>query len=323
MKAAMYDHYGPPEVVELRDIAKPIPARNELLIKVVATTVTSADWRARSLEVPSGFGPLARLSFGLTAPKQQILGTELAGVIEATGEDVRGFKPGDAVIAFTGLKFGCHVEYKTVPEDGMVVHKPANLTFEHGAALAFGGGTAWHFLQAKGRVQPNENVLIIGGCGAVGSSAVQLARHLGAKVTAVCSTPNVELVRSLGANHVIDYTKEDFAQGGEIYDVIFDTVGAARISHSSNALKPGGRLLLCAEGMSEMLTIPVRNLFGRKKIIAGTADERFEYLQALARLAETGEFTPLIDRTYPLADIREAHAYVAAGRKRGSVVVLV
>lgn len=320
MKAIVYTKYGPPDVLQLKQIAKPTPKDNEVLIKVHVTTVTAGDWRARTLKVPKGFGLISRLVFGIFKPRQPILGTELAGEIESVGKDVKKFKVGDQVFAFSGAKMGCYVEYKTMPEDGPLAIKPANLTFEEAAAISFGGTTALNFLR-KGKIQKGEKVLINGASGGVGTALIQLAKHFGAEVTAVCSTGNLKLVKSLGADHVIDYTKEDFTQNGETYDIIVDTVGTAPFSRSKGSLKRGGRLLMVLGSLPDMLQIPWVSLTTDKKIIAGPAAGRAEDLRFLAKLAEAGEFKPVIDRRYPLEQIAQAHRYVDKGHKKGNVVV--
>ena len=320
MKAVVYERYGPPEVLQLQEVDKPTPKDNEVLIKTHATTVTSGDWRVRSLNVPAGFGLMTRLVFGVSRPKQPILGTELAGVIESVGNDVKKFKVGDQVFAFSDTAMGCHAEYKCMPEDGAVALKPPNLTFEEAAALSFGGTTALDFFR-RGRLQNGERVLVNGASGAVGTAAVQLAKHFGADVTGVCSTANLELVRSLGASHVVDYTQEDFTQNGETYDVIVDTAGSAPFSRSKASLKEGGRLLMVLGGLPDMLQIPWVSMTSSKKVIAGPAAGRAEDLRFLAGLAETGEFKPVIDRRYPFEQIAEAHRYVDTGRKKGNVVI--
>lgn len=242
MKAIVYERYGPPEVLHLKEVEKPTPKNNEVLIKTYATTVTSGDWRVRSLSVPAGFGLLMRLVFGVSRPRQPILGSELAGIIESVGKDVSKFKVGDPVFAFSDAAMGCHAEYKCMAEDGAVAPKPSSLTFEEAAALSFGGTTALDFLR-RGKLKSGESVLVNGASGAVGTAAVQLAKHFGAIVTAVCSTANVGLVTSLGASHVIDYTQEDFSQNGKTYDLIVDTAGTAPFSRSKVSLKNGGRFL--------------------------------------------------------------------------------
>lgn len=320
MKAIVYERYGPPEVLQLKEVEKPTPKDNEVLIKTHATTVTSGDWRVRSLNVPVGFGLIMRLVFGVRKPKQPILGTELAGVVESVGKDVKTFKVGDQVFAFSDAGMGCHAEYKCIPEDGAVALKPPSLTFDEAAALSFGGTTALDFLR-RGKLQRGERVLVNGASGGVGTAAVQLARHFGADVTGVCSTANMELVRSLGASHVIDYTKDDFTQNGETYDVIVDTVGTAPFSRCKASLKEGGRLLMVLAGLPDMLRIPWVSMTSSRKVIAGPATGRAEDLRFLAELAEAGEFKPVIDRRYPFAQIAEAHRYVDTGRKKGNVIV--
>lgn len=320
MKAVVYTTYGPPEVLRFTEVPKPIPKDNEALIKILATTVTAADWRVRSLDVPVGFGLISRLVLGISKPKQPILGTELAGEVESVGKDVRKFKAGDPVFAFSGISMGCHAEYKCMPEDGAVVLKPANLTYDEAAALSFGGTTALDFFR-RGKLQRGEKVLVNGASGAVGSAAVQLAKHFGADVTGVCSSANLVMVKSLGARHVIDYTQEDFTRNGETYDVIVDTAGTAPFTRSKGSLKERGRLLQVLGSLPDLLRVPWVSLTSSKKIIAGPAAERAEDLRFLARLAETGEFKPVIDRRYPFEQIVEAHRYVDTGRKKGNVVI--
>ena len=322
MKAIVYERYGSPDVLELREVTKPSPKNNELLIKVNATTVTSGDWRARSLEMPAGFGFLGRLVFGVSGPRQPILGTELSGDIEAVGKDVRKFKVGDQVFAFTGASMGCHAEFKCISQDASVALKPANLSYDEAAALSFGGTTALNFFR-RAKLQSGEKVLINGASGGVGTAAVQLAKHFGAEVTAVSGGANLEMVRALGADHVIDYSKQDFTANGETYDVIVDTVGTTPFSRSKRSLKKNGRLLLVLGGLADMLRAPWVSMTSDKKVIAGPATDRAEDLRFLAGLAEGGEFKPVIGRRYPLDQIREAHAYVDSGRKRGNVVITV
>ena len=320
MKAVVYERYGPPEVLQLKEVEKPTPKDHEVLIKAHATTVTSGDWRVRSLNVPFGFRLITRLAFGISRPRQPILGAELAGVIESVGKGVSKFKVGDQVFAFSDAAMGCHAEYKCMPEDGAVELKPVNLTYDEAAALSFGGTTALDFFR-RGKLQSGERVLINGASGGVGTAAVQLARHFGADVTGVCSTANMELVRSLGASHVIDYTQEDFTQNGETYDVIVDTVGTAPFPRSKDSLKEGGRLLMVLGGLPDVLQIPWVSMTSSKKVIAGPAAGRAEDLRFLAGLAEAGEFKPVIDRRYPFEQIADAHRYVDTGRKKGNVVI--
>lgn len=322
MKAVVYEKYGPPEVLHFTEIEKPTPKPNEVLIKVHATTVTSGDWRVRSLTVPTGFRLITRLVFGFNRPRQPILGTELAGVVESVGKDVRKFKVGDDVFAFSDLAMGCYAEYKCMSEDGAVALKPRNLSYDEAAALSFGGTTALDFFR-RGKLQRGESVLVVGASGGVGTAAVQLAKHFGAKVTAVCSTSNVPLVLSLGAEEIIDYTKEDFTKNGVTYDVIVDVVGTAPFGRRKTSLKEGGRLLMVLAGLPDMLRIPWVSMTSRKKVIAGPATARGDDLRFLASLAEAGEFKPVIDRRYPFDKIVEAHRYVDGGHKKGNVIVTV
>jgi NADPH:quinone reductase-like Zn-dependent oxidoreductase len=320
LKAIVYERYGPPDVLEVRDVAKPTPKDNEVLIRTHATTVTAGDCRVRSLHMPTGFGLIARLVLGVSKPRQPILGSELAGTVESVGKDVKRFKAGDEVFAFTGARLGCHAEYKCMPEAGAVALKPVNLTLDEAAAISSCGTTALDFLR-RGRLQRGEKVVINGASGGVGTAAVQLGRHFGAEVTGVCSTANMELVRSLGAKHVIDYTKQDFTENGETYDVIVDTAGTAPFSRSKGSLKEKGRLLLVLGGLPDLLGAPWVSMSSSKKVIAGPATGRPDDLRFLATLAEAGEFTPVIDRRYPFGQIVEAHRYVDTGRKKGNVIV--
>ncbi len=323
MKAAVYSRYGAADVVTIKEIDKPAPKANEVLIRIRATTVSSGDWRVRSLSMPPGFALLARPALGLFGPRKPVLGTELSGDVEAVGADVRAFKPGDAVIAFPGGSFGCHAEYRTMPETGAIARKPANLSYEEAAALSFGGMTALDFLKNKGNIQPGDKVLVVGASGAVGSAAVQLARHFGAEVTGVCSAASRALVMSIGAGKVIDYSREDFTANGETYDIILDAAGTAPYARCKTSLKENGRLLLVLSGLSALLQMPWVALTSRRRIFAGPAAENPRDLAILSELAEQGAFKPLIDRVYPLERIVEAHTYVDTGRKKGSVVITV
>jgi NADPH:quinone reductase-like Zn-dependent oxidoreductase len=321
MKAVVVERYGPPEVLRIKERPTPRPKEDEILIRINATTVTSADWRIRSQTVPTGFGLIMRLVFGLRKPRQPILGSELAGEVAAIGHDVSRFQVGERVFAFSDVRMGCHAEYIVVAEDGMVVPIPSGLTDDTAAALSFGGTTALDFLR-RGKVQRGDRLLVNGASGAVGTAVVQLARHFGAEVTGVCSGANVDLVRSLGAAHVIDYTQTDFTRNGETYDVIVDTVGTAPFSRCRRSLKDGGRLLLVLAGLPEMLKGLWVSLTSRHTVIAGPATVKREDLRQLAALAEAGDFHPVIDRIYPLDQIVEAHRYVDTGRKKGNVIIL-
>lgn len=321
MKAFVCEQYGPPEVLRLREVAAPIPKNNEVLVRIRATTVTTADSRIRAMRMPRGFGLPGRLAFGFAKPRQPVLGSALAGEIVACGKNVTRFKPGDRVFAMSGMRLGCHAEYQCVPEDGAVAHKPPNLEYAEAAALPFGGTTALDFFR-RGRLKKGERILINGASGSVGSAAVQLARHRGAEVTGVCSTPHAELVRALGAQRVIDYTREDFTQSGERYDVIMDIAGAAPFARVRDSLAPGGRLLLVLCGLPEMLKAPWQSLISGKKVIAGPAAERQEDIVLLAELAATGAFKPVIGHCYDFAEMVEAHRRVDLGHKPGNVAVI-
>lgn len=321
MKAAVYTRYGAPDVVSVRDIPKPQPKRDEVLIRICASTVSSGDWRARSLVMPTGMGLMGRLVFGVFGPRKTVLGTELSGVIEAVGEAVTKFSPGDEVIAYPGGRFGGHAEYITLPENAAIAGKPANTSFEQAAAIPFGGDTALDFLRDKGGIESGERVLVNGASGAVGSAAVQIAKSFGADVTGICSGANMDLVRDLGATHVIDYTREDFTANGEKYDIIIDTVGSAPWSRSKPSLAPTGRLLIVSGGLGDMLRASFVSRKGGKKLIVGVANGSAENLRTLVGMVDTGDFSPMIDRCYPLDQIAQAHAHVDTGRKKGSVVI--
>lgn len=320
MRAIVYHRYGPPDVLRLEEVKKPVPKDHEVLIKVRATTVTSGDWRVRSLDVPAGFRLISRLIFGVFRPRQPILGTELAGVVESVGKDVTRFKAGDEVFAYSDASMGCHAEYKALPETAPVALKPADLTFEEAAALSFGGTTALAFLR-KGKIRRGEKVLINGASGSVGTAAVQLARHFGAHVTGVCSGANLDLVKSIGADRVIDYTKKDFAGSGETYDIIVDTAGTVPFSRGQHALREGGRLLLVLGRLTDLLQIPWVSLTSSKRVIAGPVSGQAEDLRFLAKLVEAGAFKPVIDRQYRFEHMTEAHRYVDQGHKKGNVVI--
>ena len=321
MKAAIYERYGGPDVVAVREVPKPAPGAGEVLIRVHATTVSAADWRIRSLDLPRGFGLLARPLFGFFRPRRQILGTELAGVIEETGAGVTSWHAGDAVIAFPGVRMGAHAEYVMMPADGKIVAKPANVSFEEAAALCFGGLTALHFLRLA-QVRAGERVLVNGASGAVGVAAVQLARDMGAHVTGVASGANEALVRSLGAERFIDYTREDFTAGAETYDVIVDTAGTAPLSRCLNVLPKGGRLAVVLGTFGDILRAPWQNRTSGRKVFVGSGPEPLEDVRHLAELAAAGRYRAVIDSTYPLERIVDAHRLVDSGRKRGSAVVV-
>jgi len=321
MKAAVYTRYGGPEVVTIRDVPTPEPKDNEVLIRTHATSVNTADWRIRSLNVPTGFKLLMRLVFGITGPRKQILGTELSGVIEKVGVNVTRFKPGDAVIADSGTGLGCHAEYKTMPETGAMVLKPASLSFELAAALCFGGTAALYFLKNLGKIKPGDSVLVNGASGTTGLAFVQLAKHFGATVTGVCSARNQKLVLSVGASETIDYTSQDFTANGQTYDIIVDTVGTAPWARSKASLKETGRLLAVFGPASDMLRAPFVSRKRGRKLMTGTTHASNEDLSFLTTLAKTKAFVPVLDCVLPFKEIQAAHARVDSGRKVGSVVM--
>lgn len=320
MKAAVYRRYGPPEVVDVEDVPLPIPGLNDVLIRVRATTVSSADWRILSMSMPHGFGMFGRLAFGIRAPRRSILGTELSGDVVAAGSAVQNFSLGDAVIAFPGARLGAHAEYCCMTETGALVHKPPHLGYEAAAALAFGGTTALDFFR-RAKLVARDTVLINGASGTVGSAMTQVAAAAGAEVTAVCSGANADAVSQLGAARVIDYNAIDFAAERRRYDVIVDTVGTAPYARARNALTKNGRLLLVLATLPELLRAPWVTLTTGHRVIAGPVAERLDDLHTIVHMASEGRFTPLIDCCLPFSDIRLAHARVATARKRGSVVV--
>jgi NADPH:quinone reductase-like Zn-dependent oxidoreductase len=325
MKAIVYTEYGPADVLHLQEVEKPTPKDNEVLIKVHATSVTAGDCNARGFVfVPPGFGFLPRLMFGLRKPKQTILGMELSGEVVGVGKDVKQFKSGDPVFGTTREKYGAYAEYACLAENADLVMKPANLTFEEAASIPFGAMTALYFLRDVAKLQRGQKVLIIGASGCTGVYAVQLARLYEAEVTGVCSTANVQLVKSLGADKVIDYTQEDFTQNGETYDVIFDMVtGQASFARYQGSLKPNGLYLAGAGGLKEFAQMAWTALTGGKKVVAAMVPDRREDLVFLRGLLEAGQLKPVIDRRYPLEQTAEAHRYADTGHKKGSVVIIV
>ena len=322
MKAVVYHEYGSPDVLKLEEIEKPSPKDNEILVKVRATTATVADIRSRSFTVPPSFWLPARISLGLRKPKKPILGMEFAGEIESVGKDVKRFKKGDQVFAATLIGFGAYAEYKCLPEDAAISIKPSNITYEEAAALPIGARTALHYLK-KANLQPGQKVLVYGASGSVGTYAVQLANGFGADVTGVCSTANVELVRSLGADKVIDYTVEDFSQNGETYDVIFEAVDKSSFSACMRALKADGIYLNVTIPLPTMQMLWTKMTSSKKLMLGENPPERAEDLIFLKELVEAGKLKPVIDRCYPLEQIVEAHRYVDRGHKKGNVVITV
>jgi NADPH:quinone reductase-like Zn-dependent oxidoreductase len=322
MKAAVYHTYGGPEVVEIRDLPMPSPKANEVLIEVHASTVSSGDWRARSLAMPAGFGAMGRLVFGIRKPRQPILGTEFSGRVTAVGSTVTRFKVGDDVFGFAGAAMGSHAEYRTMPEDGYLAPKPRNLSYEEAAALSFGGMTALRYLR-HARLARGERIAINGASGCIGVAAIQLAKHFCAHVTAISSGANTELSKSLGADEVVDYTKEDFTQNGQRYDVILDAAGTAPFSRIKDSLTSHGRFIPVLGSLSDLARAPFVNATSQRRIVSGIVRSHSGDPVLLGELAAKRVYRAVIDRAYDLEQIVEAHRYVDTGRKRGSVVVRV
>ncbi len=321
MKAIVYTKYGPPDVLQLKEIEKPTPKDNEVLVRVYATTVTAGDVRIRGFAVPVLFWIPFRITLGVTKPKKSILGVELAGEVESVGKDVKRFKVGDQIFgAPPWLNFGAYAQYICLPEEGILAIKPNNMTYAEAAPVPFMGIAALFFLR-KGNIQRGQKVLIYGASGGVGTYAIQIAKYFGAEVTGVCSTTNLDMVKSLGADKVIDYTKEDFTKSGETYDVIFDTVGKSSFSQSIRSLKNKGFYLLSNPGLSHMIRGVWTSITSSKKVIGGTASAKVEDLVFFKELIEAGKIKSIIDRCYPLEQIVEAHSYVDKGHKKGNVVI--
>jgi NADPH:quinone reductase-like Zn-dependent oxidoreductase len=321
MKAIVCTKYGSPEVLQLKEVEPPIPKNNEVLIKVYSSTVSSGDCRIRSFTYPSWFRPFGRIMFGFRKPRKKIPGDELAGEIESVGKDVELFKKGDKVFGSSSeLGFGgTNAEYKCLPEKKLVAKKPDNISYEEAAAVPFGGLTALHFLR-QANIQKGQKVLIYGASGSVGTFAVQIAKFFGAEVTAVCSTTNLEMVKSLGADRTIDYTKEDFTKNDQTYDVIFDTVMKISYSHCKNSLKQRGFFLTVDWPILQALRT---SIFENRKVIFGIAPTRNVDLVFLKELIEAGKIRSVIDRCYTLEQIVEAHRYVDKGHKKGNVVITI
>jgi len=305
MRAVICTRYGPPEVLRLEELETPTPQKNEVRIRIFATAVTSSDCYVRGLSLSFAYRIMARFALGWTGPRRRVLGMVLSGEVDAVGPDVRSFKAGDRVFGFDRHRFGTYADYVCWPEDGLLATRPANLNDEEAASIPYGGLLALHFLR-RANVQAGQRILVYGASGAVGTSAVQLAKHFGAEVTGVCSTANLALVRSLGATTVVDYAKEDFADRGERYDLILDAVGrrksASGLRHCDRALASGGKRVSVDDGTPKLLA---------------------EDLMLLGELAVKGEIRPVIDRCYPLEELVEAHRYVDKGHKRGNVVIAV
>jgi NADPH:quinone reductase-like Zn-dependent oxidoreductase len=324
MKAIVHTKYGPPDELQLKEVEKPVPGDNEVLIKIHASTVTTSDCNVRNFTfVPKSFMFLSRILFGFNKPKINILGIDLAGEIEAVGKDVKLFKVGDHVFGSPGTKMGGHAEYSCVPENGALAIKPADLQWEEAAAISLAGNTALFFIRDLGKIQSGQKILIHGASGAIGTYAVQLAKYYGAEVTGVCSATNTEMVKFLGADKVIDYTKEDFTKSDERYDFVFDVVGKTSFSQCKGILKPKGIYLENMLELKDILRMMWTSITGGKRIKGGVSKESAENLNFFIELFESGKLKPVIDRIFPLERTAEAFQYVEQGHKKGNVVITI
>jgi len=328
MRAIIYTKYGPPEVLQLKEIEKPTPKDTEVLIRVYAAPVSFGDVMARNFKkisprkftMPLPLWLLTRMYFGFTKPRIRILGSAFAGKIEAVGKNVKLFKEGDQVFGYRGQRFGAYAEYLCMPEDRMVAIKPTNMTYEEAAVVPYGTLMALSLLR-KVNIQKGQKVLINGASGGIGSAAVQLAKYFGAEVTGVCGTPRLEFVKSLGADKIIDYTKEDFTEDGETYDLIFDILGKSSLSRCKNSLNQDGCYLLASFKMKQLFQMLWTSIIGNRKVICAMASEKVEDLIFIKELVETGTIKSIIDKRFPLEQTAEAHRYVEEGQKTGNVVI--
>ncbi len=328
MKAIMYTEYGAPEVLQLHEIAKPTPKDNELLIRVHAVSVGIGDIWARNFKaitpgkfsMPGLFWLPARMYFGFSKPKVNILGAEFSGQVESVGKDVNLFKQGDPVFGYRGQSMGANAEYLCVPENSLVAIKPANMTYEEAAVVPYGALTALNLLRSV-NIQPGQKVLINGASGGIGSAAVQLAKYYGAEVTGVCGTPGMEFVKSLGADKVIDYTREDFTKNGQTYDLIFDIMGKSSFAGCKSSLKENGRYLLASFKMKQVFQMLWTSMFGGRKVICAMSGETVKDLLFIRELVEAGHIKSVIDKRYPLEQAADAHRHVETGHARGKVVI--
>ncbi|MCC6801102.1 MAG: NAD(P)-dependent alcohol dehydrogenase [Anaerolineae bacterium] len=328
MKAIVYTQYGPPEVLHPAEVEKPAPKDNEILIKVRARSVGFGDLMARNFRsitprkfnMPGLLWLLSKLAFGLRKPRIRILGAELAGEVEAVGKDVTRFKVGDEVYGYRGPKFGANAEYICMQEASSVTHKPANLSYEEAATVPYGAMMALNLLK-KAHIRPGQKVLINGASGSIGSYALQLARHDGAEVTGVCGTARIDMVKALGADHVIDYTREDFTQNGQQYDVIFDVLGKTSFPRAKKSLTPKGLILYASFKLPHLFHMLRTALSGGPKAICAFSGEGYAYLDTIRELVEAGAITTMVDRTFPLEQTAEAHRYAESGQRTGHVVI--
>lgn len=320
MTALVCERYGGPEVLKFVQCARPAPKPGEVLVRVLASSITSGDRRVRSMDVPRGFGILGRLALGWSAPRNPVLGATFAGVVQALGSGAKGFAPGEAVFGISGFRMGGHAEYVCIPATAALAHKPAHLSFEQAAALPFGGGTALSFLK-RAKLLPGETILVNGASGNVGLATVQLAAHMGGTVTGVCSAAHTELVQSLGAAQVIDYRQKDFTAMGQRFDVVFDTACNHPVGRCLPAVKPGGRLIRLLSDLPEMLGTMVLPRRSGRQVIAGTAEEKADDLKHLANLVAQGRYQPIIARVFAFSEAIDAHRYADGPSQPGSVLV--
>jgi NADPH:quinone reductase-like Zn-dependent oxidoreductase len=325
VKAILHTQYGAPDRLQLMEVETPTPKASEVLIAIRATTVSTGDCNVRNFTfVTKSMRPIAKLMFGITKPwRPRVLGTELAGEVVQVGNEVTKFKTGDRVVASTGATGGGHAQYACLPETGAVAIKPDSLSWEQAVAIPFGANTALYFLRDLGKIRAGQDLLVIGASGAIGSAGVQLAKHFGANVTGVCSGANVDLVKALGADAVIDYTQDDFTKSGNTYDLIFDVVGATTFERAHHSLKPNGVFLQNIMELSDVVRVLWTSVAGGKKIKGGVAIGNMANMGLITALAEVGTLRPVIDRTYPLDRIAEAFKYVEQGHKKGNVVIMV
>jgi NADPH:quinone reductase-like Zn-dependent oxidoreductase len=322
MQACIYEEYGPPEVVRLGEAEMPAIRHDEVRVRVLAASVTTADWRFRASVFPSVFWLAGRLMAGLLRPRNPILGMDFSGVVEEVGREVTRFRPGDHVFGATDpMRRGAHAEYVAVKESGAILHKPASLADQEAAAIPFGANSALAFLRDFGKIEPGQRVLIVGASGGVGVWAVQLARHFGAEVTGVCSTQNLELVRSLGAHRAVDYSAEAYANPGDGYDLIFDTVGVTTFAGCRHALAERGTYLPLNSGLREIVQAVFRSRSAGKKVKFAVSENTREGLEQIVGLIESGVLRPVVDQVYPMDRIADAHRHVESRHKRGSVIV--
>lgn len=325
MKAVVFRKYGSPEVLAIEEVAMPTPKPDEVLVRVRAASVSAEDPKLRAFDHPALLRLPIALLMGYPRPRVRVLGMELSGEVAAIGSKVSRFRVGDAVFGYTGVRLGAHAEYRCIREQGVIAHKPSSLSFEEAAALPNSALTALVYLRNMAKLTRGERVLIYGASGAVGSAAVQLAKHFGGEVTGVCSTRNLELVHALGADRVIDYTQQRFSDEARLYDIVFDTVGKTRFAEVRRVLSPSGRYLITEFGARELVQMLTTRIFGAPRVIGGASNFHWTAadLQMIAQLTTASQFRPVVDRCYPLSEVAEAHRYVETKRKRGNVILCI